>query len=115
MPNDAQEITTDYAIYAIYNQLSPAPVGQAWRGVGKWQQLDLVGNVDEWTRDYLQDPYASTSCDNCADFNVEPLNVIRGGDFVDNLAAANASARAGSDPTVANASPTIGVRCARNL
>jgi sulfatase modifying factor 1 len=115
MPNDATEITSDYAIYSTYGFFNPAPVGTAWRGAGKWAHVDLVGNVDEWTRDYFASPYSSTSCDNCADFEVEPLNAVRGGDFIDTLDNVNASVRAASDPTIALVEPTIGLRCARNL
>jgi formylglycine-generating enzyme required for sulfatase activity len=85
--------------YAIYNcdypsgSVSPfrnctgvmniAPVGTATLGVGLWGQLDLAGDVEEWTLDW----YATYSdpCTDCADFSAassaESSRVVRGGDF----------------------------------
>jgi formylglycine-generating enzyme required for sulfatase activity len=112
LPNDAPEITSQYAIYATS---APSPVGSTFRGAGKWGHFDLAGNVDEWIRDYAQAPYPSTSCDDCVNLNVQPGNVIRGGDFASPIDDLLTSVRYGEVPTAAGVAPTLGVRCARSL
>jgi formylglycine-generating enzyme required for sulfatase activity len=77
--------------YAIYNCDYPsgsgsctgvtniAPVGTATLGVGKWGQLDLAGEVWEWTLDSL-----ATYVDPCTDCAYLPASsgpVFRGGYF----------------------------------
>jgi sulfatase modifying factor 1 len=42
-----------------------APVGTAWLGAGLWGQLDLAGEVFEWTLDWFSNPY-SGECTDCA-------------------------------------------------
>jgi sulfatase modifying factor 1 len=79
--------------FAIYNCNYPvqgmacagvqniAPVGTASRGAGLWGQLDLGGNVDQWTMDgYF--PYDDcTDCAAVAPADVSWTWVVRGGYF----------------------------------
>jgi formylglycine-generating enzyme required for sulfatase activity len=106
--------------YAIYDCHYPsgqncfgvkniAPVGTATSGAGLWGQLDLAGNLGQWTLDsyvgYV-DP-----CTDCAFATAGSRRVFRGGVFSsvtsDLLPPARSSAmRASRDHT-------IGFRCAR--
>lgn len=52
-----------------------APVGAATLGAGLWGQLDLTGDVSEWTLDWYA-PYVQ-----CTDFAAASYRVLRGGDF----------------------------------
>jgi sulfatase modifying factor 1 len=70
--------TNQYAIYGCnYPSASgsctggAAPVGTATLGAGRWGQLDLAGNVNEW----ILDSYASYGepCADCASLAVAPL------------------------------------------
>jgi formylglycine-generating enzyme required for sulfatase activity len=62
-----------------------APVGYASKGVGRWGQLDLGGNVANWTMDAHWDN--DMVCNNCIFLTVtEPesltLREVGGGNFV---------------------------------
>ena len=59
---------------------SIAPVGTATLGAGLWGQLDLAGNVDEWTLDW----YANfvDPCTDCAFTTAATFRVTRGADFM---------------------------------
>jgi len=72
--------------------MSPlAPVGWASSGAGRWGQLDLVGNVEEWTLDtinmYVQDDNELygyvTPCTDCVDLGDVDYKSIRGSSFYD--------------------------------
>jgi len=103
--------------YAIVNCDVPslgcqaiAPVGTATLGAGYWGQLDLAGEVAEWTLD-LYAPYV----DPCADCVAAAggsgggaTRVLRGGSVVAVQSAAN---RTLGDPTQRNF--ITGFRCAR--
>ena len=77
--------------YAIYNCDYPsgtgsctdvsniAPVGTATLGAGLWGQLDLAGNVWEWTLDWAATYVAP--CTDCANLTAASYRVARGGDF----------------------------------
>lgn len=62
------------------NVLHIAPVGTTRRGVGRWGQLDMAGEVLEWTLDAWQPQYV-TPCINCGDLGLDGDRVVRGGDF----------------------------------
>ena len=70
--------------YAIYgwnytgNTTDIAPVGYASRGVARWGQLDMAGEVWEWNLDWYA-PY--TDCADCADTTPATYRVFRGGNF----------------------------------
>ena len=86
-----------------------APVGTAVEGAGLWKQLDLAGNVHEWTLDGYA-PYGQP-CADCAFLGSGFYRVIRGGYFY-NFASYLVSANRSDDaPTVR--STCIGFRCAR--
>jgi formylglycine-generating enzyme required for sulfatase activity len=80
-------------LFAIYNCDYPAsawggcsgaanmaPVGTATQGAGRWGQLDLAGNVEEW----VLDGYASyvDPCTDCAFTTAAASRVTRGADFM---------------------------------
>ena len=86
-----------------------APVGTATLGAGRWGQLDLAGELSEWTLDWLA-PYADP-CVDCVQLTGFSYRVTRGGSFgtdTDNLFPA---ARDGDVPLARNA--FHGARCAR--
>ena len=56
-----------------------APVGSAPAGAGLWGQLDLAGNLAEWTLDWYV-PYA-TPCVDCVALTDFSYKVLRGGSF----------------------------------
>jgi formylglycine-generating enzyme required for sulfatase activity len=56
-----------------------APVGTTTRGVGRWGQLDLVGEVFQWNLDWYA-PYVNP-CHDCAYLAPAADREIRGGDF----------------------------------
>jgi formylglycine-generating enzyme required for sulfatase activity len=88
-----------------------APVGTATLGMGRWGQLDLVGNVSEWVLDHLAG--YQTPCTDGAFLAATPLRVIRGGSFVDTtLSSLYPTARDGKDP--GQRAPATGFRCARS-
>ncbi len=108
--------TNQYAIYGCnYPSASgsctggAAPVGTATLGAGRWGQLDLAGNVNEWSLDSFA-PYAEP-CADCASLEVAPYRVIRGGYFYNHASYLLPAAR--SDDPPAARSICIGFRCAR--
>jgi formylglycine-generating enzyme required for sulfatase activity len=84
-----------------------APVGTASKGAGNWGQLDLVGEVFEWTLDSYA-PYAA--CTDCAYLTTAGSRVMRG-DLLNDTSTLVPSSRFDVDPSfrVAN----LGFRCAR--
>jgi sulfatase modifying factor 1 len=87
-----------------------APVGVATLGSGPWGQLDLVGNVFNWTLDWYA-PYANP-CVDCADLTPATGRVLRG-DSIGGLDLKMGSTfRSVSDPSWREDS--LGFRCARN-
>jgi sulfatase modifying factor 1 len=78
--------------YAIYNCDYPsgsgdcsgvtniAPVGHASRGVARWGQLDMAGEVFEWNLDGYA-TYADP-CTDCAETATASYRVLRGGSFL---------------------------------
>jgi formylglycine-generating enzyme required for sulfatase activity len=119
----------DYAIYNCEFPSGPAvcsgvaniaPVGYASQGVGRWGQVDLAGEVYEWTLDVLQGlggftgHFPTAPCTNCAatvSNAAEPYRIIGGDDFHDAKAFLVAARNEGGDMTVR--SYGIGLRCAR--
>jgi formylglycine-generating enzyme required for sulfatase activity len=96
-----------------------APVGSAFDGAGLWGQLDLAGEVNQWTLDYYNESttaYPSNSCTNCVYMPTTPPtgdeHVIRGGDFeLTDMTSLGPTTRNGNGATSRN--PNVGVRCAR--
>jgi sulfatase modifying factor 1 len=104
--------------YAIYFCDSPsalgscnvAPVGTAPLGAGRWGQLDLAGNVNEWTLD----AYATyvDPCSDCADLAGASYRVFRAGDFLSARSYLVPAYRSASAPIDRNSG--VGIRCARS-
>jgi formylglycine-generating enzyme required for sulfatase activity len=101
-----------YAIYDDYytsnDSTHIAPVGSALLGAGYWGQLDLAGEVDEWTLDWRA-PYVDP-CINCAYLTPSSSRAIRGGEF--GVVSLVAPGRYGFDPTFREV--YLGFRCARS-
>jgi formylglycine-generating enzyme len=85
-------------------------VGTATLGVGRWGQLDLAGNVNEWTVDWFA-PYV-TPCVDCA-YLTQGIGgrMVRGGDFINGSLLANSRSLA-LPPT--DRDEGVGFRCARS-
>ena len=113
-----------YAIYACYYSSGTsdctgvaniAPVGYASLGAGYWGQLDLAGEVWEWTLDWYNSTYADpcTDCANLAPATPEPYpgRVRRGGNYIFDTTDLVPSVRAIGGPS--SRLPDYGFRCAR--
>jgi sulfatase modifying factor 1 len=102
-----------YAIYDGYytgNSTDIAPVGTATLGVGYWGQLDLAGEVFEWTLD-LYATYVDP-CTDCADLSAASDRVLRGGSFGVTSSYLLPPVRLYND-TPTDRNDDIGFRCAR--
>jgi sulfatase modifying factor 1 len=105
---------TGYA-YAIYGNNfmggKIAPVGTAASGVGTFGQLDLAGNLNEWSLDW-QAPFVDP-CADCAFLTqgTATQRVARGGSYSLDLTWIYSWARNSNDPSVEYSG--IGFRCAR--
>ena len=110
----------EYAIYGCYypgsgecTDLSAvahlAPVGTAVLGAGDWGQLDLAGEVWEWTLDSAAD-YVDP-CTDCAYLSPMGGTEIRGGDFAPGTGLLYPATRGGAYSGVPQNG--IGFRCAR--
>jgi formylglycine-generating enzyme required for sulfatase activity len=101
--------------------LNIAPVGTATLGVGLWGQLDLVGNVFQWTLDLMDVDYHP--CTDCARLMTDmpgpplgtagPFRVLRGGAF-DSSTRSDHPAYRFAEPEFAHGDMG-GFRCARSL
>jgi len=101
--------------YAAYNLSAPCTVGTATKGIARWGQYDMGGNILEWTADAFADLYVSTDpCIDCA--NLDPDNrahVTRGGAYPSNETQIMNSKRSGA--TEGTLRTWFGFRCARDL
>jgi len=115
-------------LYAIYDYNYPnemcggvgciAPVGTATLGAGVWGQLDLVGEVWQWTLDWYpaaggyQDP-----CTDCAALVPATYRLLEGGDFQSATSVFIAASSGAAPPTQRGESTSVldafGFRCAR--
>ncbi len=86
-----------------------APVGTPMMGAGRWGQLDLAGNLSEWTLDW-DAPYM-TPCDDCVFLLNYSYRVIRGGNFSPGGGDLSPWIRDGDTPGSRNV--FYGARCAR--
>ncbi len=117
-PPEWPYITSDYAEYTPAGESArtkPANVGAHPAGVARWGQLDMAGNLLEWTADTYEDQYVATMpCDNCANLTwSSALRVARGGAYLfdkDSVTTATRMSAAVSVPLL-----WLGFRCARDL
>ena len=84
------------------------PVGFASQGAGRWGQLDLAGNVWQWTLDRF-DSYVNP-CIDCANLTGTSNRVMHGSDFGYAAPYMRPSGRNGYTPPLRG---YIGFRCAR--
>jgi formylglycine-generating enzyme required for sulfatase activity len=68
-----------YAIYGGYVGSQIANVGSATLGVARWGQMDLVGELWEWTIDWYST--YTIPCADCADLTASTYKSVRGGEF----------------------------------
>jgi formylglycine-generating enzyme required for sulfatase activity len=90
--------------------IGPAPVGTATLGAGLWGQLDLAGEMWEWTLD-RNAPY-SNPCVDCGDMTSSNDRVFRGGFWAVDVSGLVPPLRNYYPPTARTG--TIGFRCARS-
>jgi sulfatase modifying factor 1 len=69
----------DAGLFSCEGVAAIAPVGTPTAGAALWGQLDMVGEVREWTLDLI-DSYQSP-CVDCAFISTSGYHVCRGGDF----------------------------------
>ncbi len=69
----------DAGLFSCEGVAAIAPVGTPTAGAALWGQLDMVGEVREWTLDLI-DSYQSP-CVDCAFISTSGHHVCRGGDF----------------------------------
>lgn len=102
-----------------YPTNTPQNVGSKPDGRGRWNQLDLAGNVFEWTLDSYDKTWYSSS-----DSQVDnPVRLVdgaeyrsaRGGSVSDGATSLRAAARWYVSPENSARMSKLGVRCARNL
>ncbi len=103
-----------YAIYGCHygaaSSCKIAPVGIAPLGAGLWQQLDLAGELFEWTLDWYA-PYVDP-CSDCAYLAHGSYRVSRGGVF-NTMASSLTPPYRGYFNTPWIRYGNVGVRCAR--
>lgn len=104
-----------YAIYGLYYTADPtyiAPVGFASMGGADWAQLDMTGEVSEWTLDWYDSSYASP-CVDCVQESLGPTGQrsTRGGNCNSDTFNLLVTARTIGVPTQRVA--FNGFRCAR--
>lgn len=96
--------------YAVYYSPAVLPVGSKPAGIGRYDQLDLLGSVWEWTLDYYGG--YQPDCNNCANLMPGNFRIHRGGGFSSSYAALTSYGRNEEIPSDHIASN--GFRCARN-
>lgn len=118
--NDNKTITCDRANIGTWDLQScggaPDAVGTRPLGQGRWHQLDLVGNVSEWTLDWYSADWYTTggaSCTDCANLTSATYRTRRGGSFSVGFTQAPVYFRDLYEPTYPR--EYIGVRCARDV
>ena len=86
-----------------------APVGSTTLGAGAWGQLDLAGNLWEWTLDWYA-PYVDP-CVDCEYATPASDRSVRGGDFYLGVSYLHPSYRGSNPPSYRG--NDVGFRCAR--
>jgi sulfatase modifying factor 1 len=88
-----------------------SPVGTATLGVGLWGQLDLTGNMQQWTLDWLAN--FVNPCTDCAYTTAAADRVVKGGAW-DTATTALLLPTVRYSPAPPTRSQDIGFRCARS-
>jgi formylglycine-generating enzyme required for sulfatase activity len=88
-----------------------APVGTATAGAGRWGQLDLAGDLWEWTADSYAPDYVDP-CADCAHLAAAIFRVFRGGNFNSGTSYLRPPYRFYYPPTFRDYG--VGLRCARS-
>jgi sulfatase modifying factor 1 len=91
---------------------SIAEVGSAPAGAGRWGQLDLAGNLWEWTLDWNQGAFGD-ACRDCVESSPSDERVVRGGSFDSAAGDLPVAARGGVYGLPASRAFSKGGRCAR--
>jgi formylglycine-generating enzyme required for sulfatase activity len=101
-------IDTDRAVFGT------APLGLVGvkNGAGRYGQLDLAGNVSEWTSDYFLPLYPQT-CVDCLTTTVANDRSLRGGSYVDLAVVLSTPFRNSRAPNTVK--PHVGLRCVHDL
>jgi formylglycine-generating enzyme len=117
-PPDNPLITTEYAVYTPSTQLdtltSPENVGSVPKGIARWGQYDMAGNILEWLADAHADLYVDTNpCIDCANLVwTSALRLNRGGAYLYDETYAVNSIRMGASAIAPKT--WVGFRCARD-
>lgn len=96
--------------YATFSSDRPDFVGLNSKGLGKWGQADMAGNVAEWTLDWHHSPYA-TDCQNCSAQEPDLYRSVRGGSYFDDARVITTTFRSMEFPAYRDVN--VGGRCAR--
>jgi formylglycine-generating enzyme required for sulfatase activity len=110
--------------YAIYQCLFPtgqsngcvgvanfAPVGHTILGAGRWGQLDLVGNIGEWSLDFDNSTTFYSPCIDCVDLSSTGSRYQDGSSALQILSLLQYAGGVSVDP--GGGDPEYGARCAR--
>ncbi len=103
------------ATYAVYATTAPKDVGTLSAGHGLFGQLDLAGNVNEWTLDYFANPYpaALTPCTDCINTAINSARSVRGGSFMSAAPTVKTTFR--TSLSLDSVSVNVGFRCVHDL
>ena len=88
-----------------------APVGTATLGAGRWKQLDLTGEIQEWVLDKYSLGYPAGQWDNCVYLEGDGGRFFQGAAWA--LPITTPAARQVGGHVAGIPDPDIGLRCAR--
>jgi formylglycine-generating enzyme len=99
---DAQVAGTQFMVVGSY----------ITQGTGvRWAHEDLAGSMAEWVFDGYVQPFATNTCDNCAETTTVTDRGLRGGSYISHASELRAAFRGNSVPTYRYS--WAGFRCAR--
>lgn len=115
-------LSPQYAVYcasgdgACPGTLPAVPGGVAALGGGRYGQLDLVGNLAEWTLDFHASAFPANTCVDCVEGSPtrpSPQLYARGGSFNDAPAKMRTDTQTSGGDALGSRHLTYGFRCAR--